>query len=372
MQESVSPRELLLQAAAMFGETSPLRMAFEAMPDPVMALNESRELVYCNAAMLDRLDGTALVDLLGMRPGQLLRCIHVEEGPDGCGSSESCHTCCVLRSFLESETGIRSRHEGSVDIDIRHVPDTINVRLCCSRVPSEHGMLAVIALADITEATRRAAIEKLFFHDVINVASALGGLAECVAEDVTEELRETASLVHALSQRLIEEIETQRMVLAAERDLLNLNKERIQAQPLLQRLAVMYRNRAETIGCELRMAPQLSDVTITTDRAILQRVLGNMIKMAMDASRRGDCITIGCGEEVGRCAFWAQIPRPLPEATLSGLFHGSCSQTMPRGKLSSYGMQLLNDRYLHGIISFTVSPEDGTRLLASYPLTQPD
>jgi hypothetical protein len=263
-------------------------------------------------------------------------------------------------------------HEGHIDTDIRHGSDTIDLRLCCSRYPSEHGMLTVVALADITDATRRAAIEKLFFHDVINVASALDGLAECVAEDVTEELRETALLVHALSQRLIEEIETQRMVLAAEQDLLNPNRERMEAQPLLQRLVAIYRNRAETIGCELRMSPHSSDVTLTTDRVILQRVLGNMIKMAIDASRRGDCVTVGCGEEVGRCVFWAQIPRSLPEATLAGLFHGSFTQTMPRGKLSSYGMQLLNDRYLHGVISFTVSQDEGTRLLASYPLTQPD
>jgi hypothetical protein len=368
-KEDGSPREDILRAAALFPSTSPLHLAFEAVTAPVMILNRNRELVFCNSVMLDLLDARTHEEVLGLRPGDLLGCIHANEGPHGCGSSESCSVCGVLGATMEAMNKGRTVHEAHIDTTDRGVGGEFDLRLWCSPLPTELGVLTVVSVADSTSATRRAAVERLFFHDLLNVASALGGLAECVAEDVTDELRDTASLVHALSQRLIEEIETQRLVLAAEQNQLSTTIEPVQALPLLQRLSSTYHSRAATSGCELRVASESTDITIVTDRTILLRVLGNMIKVAIDAAKRGDCITIGCRAEGDRGVFWALIPRPLTDAVLSGLFHGSVSRTMARGKLASYGMQLLNDRYLHGNISYHVSETEGTRLTASYPQT---
>ena len=84
--EELARKRLLVENAAL------LRAALDAMPTIVLILNTRRQIVSANAALMRALNAE-IDELIGGRPGEVFRCVHVQEGPDGCGTAESCAFC---------------------------------------------------------------------------------------------------------------------------------------------------------------------------------------------------------------------------------------------------------------------------------------
>ncbi|MCL6558775.1 MAG: PAS domain-containing protein, partial [Firmicutes bacterium] len=78
---------------------------FDALPNVIMVLNFQRQVIFCNKALLDLLGIREHEALIGLRPGEILRCIHACETAGGCGTTESCRTCCAINAILESQHG---------------------------------------------------------------------------------------------------------------------------------------------------------------------------------------------------------------------------------------------------------------------------
>ncbi|MCC7353132.1 MAG: ATP-binding protein, partial [Anaerolineae bacterium] len=108
-----------------------------------------------------------------------------------------------------------------------------------------------------------------------------------------------------------------------------------------------------------------------SDPILLGRVIGNMVKNALEAIEPGQAITLGCriiGEGV---EFWVHNPGFMPPSVQLQLFQRSFS-TKGKGRgLGTYSMKLLSERYLHGSVSFTSSLETGTTFVGRYPLNLP-
>ncbi len=79
-----------------------LQEIINAIPVPVAVLNDRGQVVLTNRCW-DRSVGEATDCLLGKRHGELLGCIHCEDGPDGCGTGRGCGNCGAAISILESQ-----------------------------------------------------------------------------------------------------------------------------------------------------------------------------------------------------------------------------------------------------------------------------
>jgi hypothetical protein len=87
----------LLRAAPLLKET------VDAMPIPVSILNSKGQAVIVNRCWA-RSQGTGDEEcVLGKRHGELLGCIHVDEGDDGCGTSRHCERCGAMLSIVASQ-----------------------------------------------------------------------------------------------------------------------------------------------------------------------------------------------------------------------------------------------------------------------------
>lgn len=64
-----------------------------SVPDMILVLNSHLQIVAVNRPLLATFGVADQALLIGMRPGEAIRCIHSSEGPDGCGTSETCLTC---------------------------------------------------------------------------------------------------------------------------------------------------------------------------------------------------------------------------------------------------------------------------------------
>jgi len=79
-----------------------LQTMLDAFPGPAMILNEQRQAVLVNGKITELLSIPA-AELLGLRPGEMLDCIHWRQHPWGCGTTVFCRTCGAVRAILESQ-----------------------------------------------------------------------------------------------------------------------------------------------------------------------------------------------------------------------------------------------------------------------------
>ena len=70
-------------------------------------LNEHRQILAANEALLKTLGIENASDVLGLRPGEAVSCVYADRHPGGCGTSEYCQTCgaaiAIVTSLAEDE-----------------------------------------------------------------------------------------------------------------------------------------------------------------------------------------------------------------------------------------------------------------------------
>jgi hypothetical protein len=113
------------EQARYFTDLPLLSTFLDAAPNFFMVLNRHRQTVFANRTLLDVVGGnTALVE--GLRPGEILGCVHADENQPGCGTTEFCRTCGATRAILSSLNGERSVDECRI---IRANGDALDLRV---------------------------------------------------------------------------------------------------------------------------------------------------------------------------------------------------------------------------------------------------
>jgi PAS domain-containing protein len=79
-----------------------LRNTFNAIPFPMLVVDDDVHILFWNSAAL-RLLGNE--ELLQQRGGEALHCIHSKDVEEGCGRGPHCKTCIVRNSVNEASNG---------------------------------------------------------------------------------------------------------------------------------------------------------------------------------------------------------------------------------------------------------------------------
>ncbi|RPI06118.1 MAG: PAS domain-containing protein [Ignavibacteriae bacterium] len=79
-----------------------LKIAFNAIPFPIMVTDDNIRMLFWNAAALQLLGNE---ELLQQRGGEVLHCIHTKDAEEGCGYGPHCGTCVVRNSVIEAGRG---------------------------------------------------------------------------------------------------------------------------------------------------------------------------------------------------------------------------------------------------------------------------
>ena len=111
-----------------------------------------------------------------------------------------------------------------------------------------------------------------------------------------------------------------------------------------------------------------SDVLFFSNRKLLERVLGNMITNALEASTVGDQVTLEWTSSGDRVEFKVNNPAVIPPGDCSSIFTKSFSTKGTERGFGTYGMRLLS-QYLNGEVSFVSEQGQGTTFLATYPIS---
>lgn len=345
--------------------------ALNALPVIVLVLNGCRQIVLANAQTLAVTAETQHA-LLGQRPGEAFGCVHAEEEPGGCGTTRFCAKCGTVRSILAGLEGVKHVEECGLLRQAASGVEALDLLVSSSPIKVEGQRFVVFTIQDVSDSKRRRSLERLFFHDILNTAGGLSGLMEFLSEDVPEHLRPDAEFIHASLARLVEELTAQKDLMAAESNEL---RPVITPQHSGDALAVAVRlgaRQALAEGKTIEAAPSCPDVEFISDGHLLGRVLGNMVKNALEACPVGGVVRVWCDCDRESVRFHVHNPSVMDEETTLRVFTRNFSTKGPGRGLGTYGMKLLGERYLGGRVSFSSGPESGTTFTLALPLDGPD
>lgn len=361
--ELSSPAEVARQRS-LFSVESGVTAALDGVLDFVAVLNRRRQAVFLNKAARDFLRLHGIEDGAGLRMGGIFGCSHA--GPDSavCGTTEACRRCgsgCAQHDALQGRTAVNECRILSAatgeDLDLK-------VKVQPLKCGGEDFLLLVFE--DISSEKRRQVLERLFFHDILNTAGGVQGLVALMSAAEPAEAHTYVPAAVNASNRMIDQILSQKDLAAAERGDLHPKPSEVDCAGLLEEIAGLFRGHDVARGKTVTVKAGCAGLVIRTDRTLLSRVIGNLLKNALEAERQGAVITLACERTTAGAAFTVHNPGAMPDDARLQVFQRSFSTKGEGRGLGTYSIRLFTEKYLGGKVSFSTG-SGGTEFRAEYP-----
>ena len=337
----------------------------ESISQMVLILNKHRQVVYANKSYKDFCRQLNHDPLIGKRPGETFNCANAFKSGAGCGTTNACKSCGAVNAILDSQKGKRSTKECQI---LTTENNALDLEVTASPLDIESEKLTIFSVNDISAEKRRKSLERVFIHDILNSAGAISGLSSILKEiDDAEQLKDIAQTIEGASQSLIEEIQSQREFGAAERGELQLQTKQVNSKDVLSELQRTYAKHELNAGKPILISTESIDCTVNTDLVLLRRILGNMIKNAIEMNVPHDTITLLSKERQDVVEFSVHNNSVVPEKVKYQLFKRFFSTKGQGRGLGTYSMKLFGEKYLNGKVGFTSSEETGTTFYIQLP-----
>ncbi|MFN3982437.1 MAG: sensor histidine kinase [Caldilinea sp.] len=347
-----------------FHQNKLLAELLAASPGIYLVLNECRQIVFASDGVLALPGIRSVDDVLGLRPGEALNCEHVTDEPGGCGTTEFCRECGAVRAILSSFAGKRDVQE--CRLTLRN-GEALDLRVEARPLYLDERTFSIFTVVDIAHEKRRRVLERLFFHDILNTAGGMVGVAELLHEGTAEEFEEYKDIIYTLSHSLVDEIKAQQVLAAAEAGELTVEPARVNSLHLLYELLNTYSKHEVAQSRHLEIDALAEPVVFISDKTLVRRVVGNMIKNALEATKIGQTVTIGCRHFEDGVEFWVHNPNEMSRTVQLQVFQRSFSTKGAGRGLGTYSMKLLGEQHLHGHVGFVSSAEEGTTFFVRFP-----
>jgi len=364
-----SSKQALENQHTSLGENSFLSELINALPYVVTILNSNREVVFSNQSLIDTLKVNDFREFLGKRPGEALNCIHSHDMEGGCGTSENCRVCGAVNTITASIRENRKVvNECRITSDINGAEEYYDFEVTATPFSWQGQKYTIFALADISGVKRKRMLERIFFHDIMNTAGNLKGLSELITrlEDAKKK-NELMDLLVNISNELVDDIQEQRQLSAAETGDLKINYSTLNTGEILSNAIIPFKNQEKSPVFFL-IPKESENINFSSDKSLLSRILINMLKNAMEASEPGETITVKANLLDETLRFTVHNPKLIPRNIQLQIFKRSFSTKDKDRGLGTYSMKLLGERYLKGKVHFRSEDGLGTEFYFDLPL----
>jgi hypothetical protein len=130
------------------------RLMLDAIPLPVMLVDSDLRIVNLNKSA-EELAQKTKTEVLYIKGGEVLSCVHSTDSPGGCGRGPLCGDCIIRNSVVEAITGSNvHRRRTKAELVSRDSVKVIEMLVTASSVQVGDERLALLILEDISEITR--------------------------------------------------------------------------------------------------------------------------------------------------------------------------------------------------------------------------
>jgi signal transduction histidine kinase len=365
--ERASRSEILEQLTAT-RSTQQGPLTLDGVSSPIAVINAERQVVFANRAFLDVVGARSVEELCGQRPGEILGCVHAGAG---CGESESCRYCGAALAILETQSTQReASRECHITSELADRAAAYDLHVHTTPLDIAGKPYVLITFRDISGEKRRAALERIFFHDILNTTSSFKLYLELLTRGIkdSENLTLTRRL-QAICETLEEVIKGQKQILSAESHTLEVQRNLIESRALATQLLGQIEGLEISRKRSIVVAPFSESFSFMSDDSLVKRVLGNMLKNALEASPENAVVSLAFGKSGGsRAWFSVHNDTAMALEVQRQVFHRYFSTKGEGRGLGTWGMRLLAEEYLDGRITFTSTPEEGTTFTLTLPV----
>jgi hypothetical protein len=334
-----------------------------AMPVLSVILNKHRQILLANKQLLDKLGLKAIESILGKRPGEAIHCINAGICKGECGVTLNCSVCGAVRCIQEClQTQKESSGECLITSFVSNEYVSYDFKANAYPLFWNNEQYVLFTLVDISAEKRKLALERTFFHDVLNKIGNLEGLIYLLKRDKNSESYDGyISVLESVCKDLSLEINAQRELSKAESGDISVEKRSYSSLDILRNVAKQIQANGILKNKELEIDPNAEDIYLLTDWVLISRIITNMLKNAFEAEPDGAIIRCGANKtEAGKVRFWVKNDSEIPADVQKQIFYRSFSTKGNDRGLGTYSMRLLGERYLKGKVGFTSTEKEDT------------
>lgn len=348
-----------------------LRAIADATPGRLAILDSERRIVYANESFVRGSSARHLGELIGKRIGNAIRCEQAESGRGDCGATPNCRFCGAHQAVLAAQSGRFSERIFLTNAQSNGALTPVEFSVQAKPLPSAGQHYVICALSDVSLQQKQHALERTFFHDILNTAGALVSLSETLLAGDTSspsDSLELTWLLHAGAQQLVDEVRSHQLLVNAQNNDLDVVCQEIDLVAVVRQLVHSAQRMLPQSGPGLQVTTGESHLWLQTDATLVARVVTNLIRNAIEASSSSDVVTV----QVRREAEWSRIdvanPAYLRPEVQAHIFKRSFSTKGAGRGVGTYSVKLLTERYLAGQASFVSDPGAGTCFTVRLPL----
>ncbi len=335
--------------------------------------NSERQILFASNDFLSLIENTNNADVFGIRPGEVLQCINKDKNVNGCGTSSYCRQCGFVNTILESQKlQQKVSNDARITIKKNGHNESLDLRVTVSPLPIYDDVFYIITILDITDDKRRKLLERMFFHDILNTAGGFNNLMEYVyKESVSDADNEFFKMASMASKSIYDQIISYRQLSMAEKGDLIVNNSSFNTMPLIESIVELF-NANSKHKYEVIIENESVDVLINSDKTLVERIVTNMIKNAIEAPSdvKPALVFIKCTHFQNSVRISVKNNFVMPDDIKHQIFQRSFSTKSDGRGVGTYSMKLLGERYLGGQVDFVSNITDGTMFFIDLPLNK--
>ncbi len=342
-----------------------------ALPFLTAILDEDQKVIFSNNISLDGDTELSVEEFFGFKIGARLKCIHANKEGVTCDSEGICKYCGVPNAILRSgQTGKKESQETSLSINTNGSTKTFDIKITAAPFHNNDKRFTLVTIVDISETKRKRALERIFFHDVLNKTASLTGAFELLndkSNDNTEEKSELIQISDEIINDLNEEILSQKNLMDAESGDLKTKISSLSTLEIIEESVKQIMQYPETENKNIVIAENTADEEIYSDPILLKRIIINMLKNAVEALENKETVKAGCKSEQNKIKIWVHNPGFIPNDIQVQIFERTFSTKDKNRGLGTYSMKLLGEKYLGGKVDFVSTKDEGTTFFIRLP-----
>lgn len=343
---------------------------FNSLSTLSLVLNSSNQIIFASNDFLDLIDLSTQEKLIGYRPGEALGCVNVPENGEGCGTSDACQMCDAVKTVQEcQQTGKKIQKEARLTTSTKNKIVAFDLKVTASPFQVEDKVFYIVSFEDISVQQQHKRLERTFYHDMVNIASSIKGITSLLRSSTDDSKKEMfAEKLNFASQMILDQIESQRQMVAAEKNELSINKIDFESSAFLSEIIKLMTERTEE-ELLIMMDEETENLSVNTDKSILGRIIINMLKNAIEANTDNSApVVVGSTMLDSYLRFWVQSDKLIHPDFHSLIFQRSFSTKGPDRGLGTYSMKLLGENYLNGKVGFVSNQVVKTIFFIDIPL----
>ena len=120
----------------------------------LFVLNARRQIVMASENVLELVPGKTMDQIIGLRPGEALGCVHAWECESGCGTSMFCCQCGAVRVILSGLKGCRDIEECHLTRQIKGRKSSLELRVLATPLVHNKERYTFLAVTNLRREKR--------------------------------------------------------------------------------------------------------------------------------------------------------------------------------------------------------------------------